>query len=702
MQHGGARRAFTLLAGICLLALLLRVGHWWGQRDHNPFFCAPVMDELKHHEWAQALAAGKDLPEPFAGRPYFRAPLYYGLLGGLYALAGPNIALARFLGCVLGAVTCCLIAWLGQMVAAGSAGASPSRATRMGVIAGLLAAVYWPLIWFDSQLLTVGLEVFLNTLLLLILLYAQRRSTWWLWLAGGVVWGLAALARPNMLAYAPALAVWLWLLRRARPTPLPLRERTGEGEKLRRATLPQPLPGREGSARRSAHWLFALALCALGAALVILPVSIRNRLVGGEWVLIASSGGVNFYIGNNPQSDGVAAIVPGTRADWDGGYIDTHRIPERERGRALREGEVSDYWYANAWQWIRANPGAWLRLLWLKFRLTFSPVELYNNQPTYYFANLSPLSVVYWLGFPVITVLAGAGLALPGRDWRTWSLPLLYALTYLGTIVLYFTSDRYRLPLAPVLILLAADGLVRLVDFYRTRRWPALAAYGGIGMLVGVFLASNPPARADYFREETGQAHHHLGVHYAERADREPAIRHLLECVRLRPQDTGMRLSVAGYLTQLDRAELALQQYEQAAARDPRSAAAQAALGLALARAQRFDEATQRLKTAIELGSDSLDARLQLALILVPRGDFAGALAHFDAILAREPRHVPTLRNAAAALGRLGRFEEAAERYRRILAVDPNDAEATKALEYTQQRLAEPRSTEPRPAEPRP
>jgi Flp pilus assembly protein TadD len=63
---------------------------------------------------------------------------------------------------------------------------------------------------------------------------------------------------------------------------------------------------------------------------------------------------------------------------------------------------------------------------------------------------------------------------------------------------------------------------------------------------------------------------------------------------------------------------------------------------------------------------------------------------------------VPTLRNAAAALGRLGRFEEAAERYRRILAVDPNDAEATKALEYTQQRLAEPRSTEPRPAEPRP
>ncbi len=661
----GARRTwwrheFAPVAGVCLLALLLRVGHWWGQMQHNPFFDAPVMDELKHHEWAQALAAGGDLPEPFTGRPFFRAPLYYCLLAGLYAVAGPNLAVARFVGCVAGTLTCLLIVLLGR----GLGG------LKVGVIAGLLAAAYWPLIWFDSQLLTVGSELCLNTLLLLVLLHAPHRGSRVLFVIAGVVWGLSALARPNMLAFAPGIAAWLWLTRRGKGI--------GTGD-----SAPS------GIAKRS----FALPalLVVVGAALVILPVTLRNRLVGGEWVLIASSGGVNFYIGNNPQSDGVAAIVPGTRADWDGGYIDTHRIPERELGRPLSEGEVSDYWYAQAWVWIRAHPGAWLRLLWLKFRLTFSPVELYNNQPTYYFANRSPLSVVYWLGFPVVAVLAGAGLTLRGRDWRTWSLPLLYAAVYLGTIVLFFTSDRYRLPLVPVLILLAADGLARLVDVYRTRRWSSLAAYGGVAALTAVFLATNPPARADYFREETGQAHHHLGVHHAERGEQEPAIRHLLECVRLRPQDTVMRLSAAGYLARLGRSELALEQYEQAAAHDPRSAAAQAAWGLALARAQRFDEATQRLWAAIELGSDSLDARLQLALILVARGDFAGALVHFDAILAREPRHVPTLRNAAAALGRLGRFDEAANRYRQILALDPNDGEAAKALEYTARRLAEPR-----------
>ena len=67
---------------------------------------------------------------------------------------------------------------------------------------------------------------------------------------------------------------------------------------------------------------------------VVLPITIRNCAVGGDAVLIASQGGVNFYIGNNPDSDGRTAIVPGTPGDWWGGT--TQPSPGRSKPPAGR------------------------------------------------------------------------------------------------------------------------------------------------------------------------------------------------------------------------------------------------------------------------------------------------------------------------------------------------------------------------------
>jgi Tfp pilus assembly protein PilF len=663
---GGARRERWLLALVFLAALGMRVGHLRGQWQHNPLFFSPIMDEQKHHEWAQSIAAGQGLPEPFAGRPFFRAPLYYYLLAGLYKLVGPNLVVARLAGCVLGAVTCLLIAVLGTALAG----------SRAGIIAGLLAAVYWPLVVFDAQLLTVGLELFLNILLLIVLLAAARRGSRVLFFVGGIVWGLAALTRPNMLALAPGIVLWLWLV-----------------DKWEYAGLLRPTRGSAATVRGAAaiSRCAAIGLVFFGAAVAILPVTVRNRIVGGEWVLVASSGGVNFYIGNNPQSDGVAAIVPGTRADWDGGYVDTHRIPERELGRSLTEREVSDYWYRRAWTWMRSDPAGWLRLLWLKLRLSFSPVEPYNNQPTHFFARLSPLSAVYWVGFPVIACLGIAGVVLLGREWRAWTLPLLYGVIYLGTIVAFFTCDRYRLPIVPVLILLAAFGLSRLPELWRARRRGLLAGYGVVGGLTGVFLATNPPERASYFRAEAGQAHHCLGVHYAQLSTQQPAaakqaVTHLLAAVRLRPGDTIMQLSVAALLQQAGRADLAEMQLRDVIEREPQNAAARQQYAATVAKAGRLDEAAEQYAKLVELEPEALDTRLQLAFILLKREDYAAALTQFDELLKQQPQHVPTLMNSAAALGRLGRYEEAAQRYRRVLQIEPNNTEATGALEHTLRR----------------
>jgi Flp pilus assembly protein TadD len=655
------RREHLWLALVFLAALGMRVGHLWGQFTHNPLFSAPIMDEEKHHEWAQSIAAGKGLPEPFAGRPFFRAPLYYYLLAGLYKLVGPNIVIARLAGAVLGAATCVLIALLGTTLAG----------RRGGIIAGLLAAGYWPFVVFDTQLLTVGLELFLNILLLVLLLHAARVRSRLAFFVSGIVLGLAALTRPNMLVLVPAIALWLWLI--------------GKQRGIGRLGPARGPAAKEAAAPASSRWP-ALVSLLLGAAITILPVTVRNRIVGGEWVLIASNGGVNFYIGNNPHSDGAAAIVPGTRADWDGGYVDTHAIPERELGRTLQEGEVSDYWYGRAWAWMRSDPAGWLRLLWLKLRLSLSPVELYNNQPTYFFARLSPLSAVYWVGFPVVACLGVAGLILLRGEWRMWTLPLLYGVTFLGTIVAFFTCDRYRLPLVPVLILLAATGLSRLPTAWRERRWGLLVAYGAICGLMAAFLATNPPQRASYFQAEAGQAHHCLGVHFAQLAAQQPAaaeqaVQHLLEAVRLRPTDTTMQLSTAALFQKVSRDDLAEKQLLDVIRREPQNVAARQQYAALAAKANRLDVAAEQYTKLVELEPADLDLRLKLAFLQWAREDYVAALAQFDEILRHKPQHVTTLLNSAAALGRLGRYEEAAERCRRVLEIEPNNAKAAQALE---------------------
>ena len=91
------------------------------------------------------------------------------------------------------------------------------------------------------------------------------------WLAAGLVLGLGALAVASMLLLAP-VALW-WLRRTSRTWRAPL-------------------------------------LFLLGCTLAIAPVTLRNGLVSGDWVLISRDAGLNFYIGNNPQYERTTAIHP--------------------------------------------------------------------------------------------------------------------------------------------------------------------------------------------------------------------------------------------------------------------------------------------------------------------------------------------------------------------------------------------------------
>lgn len=694
-RHGArwrSRRELPLLALVFVVAFGVRVLHWWGQMRHNPFFHAPIMDERMHHEWAQLIATGAGLGQ----RPFFRAPLYYYLVAGIYALFGPTIAVARLVGVVIGALSCGLIAHVGVRL----------DGPRVGVLAGLLAALYWPLVHFDEQLLTVGLEIFLNLLMLWLLLAAVRRDgvleppqttgatapsrsrlgSSALYGLAGIVWGLSALARPNVLAFAPVLLVWLWVVLRAERAPRP-------GE---RATLLKsggtPAPTSEPACvgpRGPGRWpvLTRTALVFLGAAVTILPVTLRNRLVGGEWVLIATNGGVNFYIGNNPQADGIAAVVPGTRADWEGGYEDTHRIPEQELGRRLTEGEVSAYWFNKGWAWIRSHPGAWLRLTLHKLRLFWVPHEIPNNQPIHFFAGLSDIAPLFVLGFPAAAILGLAGLATLRDRWRAWSLPVLFGAITMATVVVFFCPARYRLPVVPILLLLTAAGVVRLPALWRSRRRRALGTYAAVAAAVAGFMVGNRPGAA-WARQEEGRAYHNLGAHYARLGQDDPsqrplALDYLSRAAELRPTDPYLRFSIGTWLTLFDRADEAGPHFARAVALLPTYAEARQSYGDWLLARGRMEEAVEQYQAALELRPNWVDTRYRLGRALARVGQMAAAAEQFERVVRQQPDALPALFDLATALVRLDRPADAVRYYREVLRLQPGHVGAAQRLART-------------------
>ncbi|HJO26373.1 MAG TPA: glycosyltransferase family 39 protein [Planctomycetota bacterium] len=442
------------MAALFVLAVGLRVTNALAM-EASPFFHAPTMDALFHVEWARAVAAG----EEFLPGPFFRAPLYPWFLGGLFRLFGDGLLLPRIIQSLVGGVT----ALLTYAVARRAFG------RREALIAGLGAAVYWVLIYFDGELLLPTLIVPLDLAAILLTLRLGDKTTPRRLLAAGLLWGLSASARPNVLLFMPFVAAWLYWRGRKRPS--------------------QP----DDPGRKETRPLGAVALLALGTLIPILPLTAFNAN-RGDTVLISSQAGVNFWIGNNPDSDGSTAIVPGTRPDWWGGYHDSIRLAEEAAGGELRPSEVSAHYTRRALEHITAQPAAAARHLLWKLKLFWTDWELGNNQEVRFFHDrFGGPSRHIPLDFTAIAPLGLLGLVLCLRRrehlFPLWGFIPIYTLT----VVIFFVCSRFRVPILPPLMILAAHGLVWSFDSLRAGRWSKLLPALALVAYIASITARIPP-----------------------------------------------------------------------------------------------------------------------------------------------------------------------------------------------------------------
>jgi 4-amino-4-deoxy-L-arabinose transferase-like glycosyltransferase len=422
--HG--RGWLAWLAAVFVAALVPRLIYSAQFERSHPQAQRLAIDEAAYDRWARELASGD-----WVGREiFFQEPLYAYSLGIVYSLAGDEPAaqrsLARTLQAILGAATAVLVALLTARVV--------SR--KAGLVAGFALALYRPAIWMGALLLKPALFLPLITTFAIALIStrglesARAGARLARWLLVGLLAGIGALLRGNMLILSPLFIAW-------------------------------PVARALAQHKKPAPALGSSAAVLLGIALVLLPVALRNRAVGGRLVLTTSGAGTNVYGGNNPHNPyGLATEFPWVRGVPEHEAGDWRHEAERRLGRTLDPSQVSRYWLGQAVDSALAEPGLHLSILWNKLRLTLGAYEVPDNHFIEWDARYVPFLRLPWPGFGVVGSVGLAGLLLviarslgkrAQRDPAALELAALFAL-YLGTIVLTVTSERVRLALVPLLL----------------------------------------------------------------------------------------------------------------------------------------------------------------------------------------------------------------------------------------------------------
>ncbi|MGC9316173.1 MAG: ArnT family glycosyltransferase, partial [bacterium] len=249
---------------IALASALFRGAHlyFWSK---TPWFRLPSLDEIYHHIWAGQIADGS-LLFPAA---FFRAPFYAYFLGAVYAVFGTNPWAIRLIQSGIGVGGCVLVAILAGKI---------FDDRRIGFLAGLFMAFSPMPALFESRLLLDWMLIPLSALSLIFLVDSAEKGKGRDFFLFGLSAGVFAITRPNILAVFPFLLLWAIL-------------------------------------RWKKRWIRAGILAVVGIALPILPVFVHN-IARGEPSLVATQGGLNLYLGNNSETDGITPVLPGHGGTW--------------------------------------------------------------------------------------------------------------------------------------------------------------------------------------------------------------------------------------------------------------------------------------------------------------------------------------------------------------------------------------------------
>jgi 4-amino-4-deoxy-L-arabinose transferase-like glycosyltransferase len=340
-----------------------------------------------------------------------------------YAVFGRSWFIARLVQAGLGAATCLLIDRLGSKV----------FSDRVGLVAGVLLAVYPGHVFFSWRLMAEPLYILLLIWSLLLALSLVEdpqplRSSML-----GIIVGADQLVKANLFLFPAMLIVWFVLAARA-------------------------------SGRKR---MLCVTVLIAGMAMPMLIQPMVNYLSTGRARALPSNVGAALWQGNNPLAVGFC--------DWNDDAPAAKSFIERHGfdGQLQTAGpfEKDRIYRSLTWAWIRENPWRFLALMPRKLNNAFGlfpRAQVFEGNPR-------SRIIVHLLSYGLIAPFALGGMIAALRRWRACSLLYVTVFSYLPTVLLFWGTPRYTLLIIPVLLIFASFALIASYDYLvGSRRLPEL------------------------------------------------------------------------------------------------------------------------------------------------------------------------------------------------------------------------------------
>jgi len=587
-------RILAAAVAIFVLAFTLRAVHVFSYDDHA-FACfrTPTLDAHFYDCWAKRILAG----EWIGDRVFQGVPLYPYVLAFVYKLFGTGPVPIALVQSAFGALGVTLLYLFTRM----------AFSEGVALLTAGLASFYPTFILYESLRLGDGLATFFASAVLLASCLFLRRPTVFRAAGTGLLLGLAVLSRERFLLFAPLLLVWsAWSRRGLAPVAQTLR----------------------------AGGIFLAALVA--------PLSLslaHNVAAADDWVLLSSLGGVNFYIGNQPDATGRFDVPRGLSKARRELYVRAKVLAEEAEGRPLKASEVSSHWTKRGLEFWSHTPMDALQLCFRKLLLFWKGYEFPDVVDPAYARSRSAVLSLPLPGFRVLGPLALVGLVvswlLARRDPRGIGILYSFLAANLVFMMIFFVSSRFRMSAIPSVLPFSAAAIVWFAGCVSVRRFTALAV-GGAGLaLATLFVNVDPEITEKALRESeairrfnSGQALYrkkrYLEAETAFRAavsldeeyakawyylastlkltrHREEAYALFQRALKLDPHFGRGRTFYAALLLDMNRPERAIPELEQALRDDPELGIAAVGLGIAYNMLGEREAAIRYFRRAVEI-----------------------------------------------------------------------------------------------------
>jgi hypothetical protein len=590
-------RRWTVLLLFCV-TLLIRIVALGNFTESDTF--VPAGDDMKfYNDWALRILKGGWTD----GKAFYGLPGYAFLLAGIYQAFGYNLFFPGLLQSVAESITVVLVFKIGERTF--------QRSGALGMIAAALAAAgyaaFLPAVTYSIVLMPTALAVTAFWCCVWLVISAEPKWTWHPWVPLGLLVGLVATAVATILFALPLALGKAWIHSRGM-----------------------------AALHRLRNLAAASALIGVGVLAGTAPCWIHNYFIAKDPVLLSAHSGLNFYVGNNPLSNGYPQMPSGMRAGQHGMLKDSITIPEHITGRALKYSEVSAFWSRKAVAYIMEDPARWFRLLGTKVR---------NLWSAYQYDDLSIITLLRksCVTLPGLKFGLVAALAIPGaffglRYSHSWII-LAGTLLHMAALLPVFVTERYRLAAVPGLLLFAAIGLTDAWNSLVRHRWWEALIYAGIAA-TGATLVSSPQPKVELWALDD----YNFGIEALRLDKPDLAAPALILAYRYSPENSEINFALGNL--QLARGDTSKAQlcYLRALALNPHHDGAWNNLGVIAMKNGEWQVAEECLRRSIAREPDDEGAHYILAQCQLNQGKRDDALRSIDQALRLSPTREEFLR----------------------------------------------------------